>query len=142
MALPADVRQAAVSQVERYCDERVPEELRADIRLEHSVRGNAITIVERRPPWSELVGPSGRRRTSRSCATTTAAGRSTAAIVANAGGCTTTPSLPPTSDRCWKRSTKTRPASSGADRERPRSRRGGRRGSWPLDRDGGRIRCC
>jgi DUF3024 family protein len=57
IALPADVRQAAVSQVERYCDERVPAELRAQVRLEHGVRGNAITIVERRPPWSELVGP-------------------------------------------------------------------------------------
>jgi hypothetical protein len=27
------------------------------MRLELSVRGNSITIVERRPPWSELVGP-------------------------------------------------------------------------------------
>ena len=25
--------------------------------IEHAVRGNAITIVERRPAWSELVGP-------------------------------------------------------------------------------------
>jgi Protein of unknown function (DUF3024) len=57
MALPADVRQAALSQVEQFCNERVPEDLRAQVRLEHGVRGNAITIVERRPPWSELVGP-------------------------------------------------------------------------------------
>jgi len=54
VALPPDVREAAVSQVERYCDERVPAEARSDIRIEHAVRGNAITIVERRPPWSEL----------------------------------------------------------------------------------------
>jgi hypothetical protein len=35
----------------------VPAEARSEIRIEHSVRGSAITIVERRPPWSELVGP-------------------------------------------------------------------------------------
>jgi len=27
------------------------------LRIEHSVRGNAITIVERRPPWREELGP-------------------------------------------------------------------------------------
>jgi hypothetical protein len=57
MALPPDVREPAVSQVERYCEERVPAEARSEIRIEYSVRGSAITIVERRPPWSELVGP-------------------------------------------------------------------------------------
>jgi DUF3024 family protein len=55
--LPPDVRDAAVSQIERYCDEHVPAEVRSQVRIEHTVRGNAITIVERRPPWSELVGP-------------------------------------------------------------------------------------
>jgi len=30
---------------------------RGEVRIEYSVRGSAITIVERRPPWSELVGP-------------------------------------------------------------------------------------
>jgi hypothetical protein len=47
MPLPPDVREAAVSQVERYCDGRVPAEARSEIRIEHTVRGNAITIVER-----------------------------------------------------------------------------------------------
>jgi hypothetical protein len=54
--LPPDVREAAVAQVERYCDERVPAHVRSEIRIEHTVRGNAIAIVERRPPWSELAG--------------------------------------------------------------------------------------
>jgi hypothetical protein len=31
--------------------------MRSEMRLEHTVRGNAITIVERRPPWSDLAGP-------------------------------------------------------------------------------------
>jgi hypothetical protein len=57
MALPADVRETAVAQVERYCEARVPAEMRSELRIEHRVRGNAITIVERRPPWSQVVGP-------------------------------------------------------------------------------------
>jgi DUF3024 family protein len=57
MPLPADVRDAALADVERFCEEGVPADARSDMRLEHTVRGNAITIVERRPPWSRLVGP-------------------------------------------------------------------------------------
>ena len=51
MAIPSAVRDAAVARVERFCVDRVPEEARAEFRLEHTVRGNAITINERRPPW-------------------------------------------------------------------------------------------
>jgi hypothetical protein len=47
MPLPPDVREAAVSKVERYCDERVPAEARSELRVEHTVRGNAITLVAR-----------------------------------------------------------------------------------------------
>jgi hypothetical protein len=57
MPLPPEVRESAVAAVERHCEERVPAEARSEIRIEYSVRGSAITIVERRPPWSELVGP-------------------------------------------------------------------------------------
>jgi DUF3024 family protein len=57
MVLPVDVRETAMSDVERFCHARVPEDLRSKVRLEHRLRGNAITIVERRPPWSEHVGP-------------------------------------------------------------------------------------
>ena len=56
-ALPRDVHEPTVTRVARFCVECVPPEARAELRVEHSVRGNAITIVERRPPWSELVGP-------------------------------------------------------------------------------------
>jgi hypothetical protein len=51
MALPDPVS-AAVAQVEEFCKRRVPEEHRDAIRVEHRVRGNAITIFECRPPWS------------------------------------------------------------------------------------------
>jgi hypothetical protein len=57
MSLPPDVSEPAVAEVERYYEKRVPSEARSAIRIEYSVRGSAITIVERRPPWSEPVGP-------------------------------------------------------------------------------------
>ncbi len=56
MAIPELVRQAAAEQVEAFCD-RVPPEHRDEIRIEYTVRGNAITIVERRPPWHPGLGP-------------------------------------------------------------------------------------
>jgi hypothetical protein len=57
MPLPLDARDSALRQVEQFCRERVPEESLAQLRLEHALRGNSITLIERRPPWSELVGP-------------------------------------------------------------------------------------
>jgi hypothetical protein len=57
MPPPASVRDAAVAKVERFCHVRAPHEMGDEYRLEHTVRGGSITIVERRPPWSKLVGP-------------------------------------------------------------------------------------
>jgi Protein of unknown function (DUF3024) len=55
--VPPDTRDAALSAVEVFCESRIAEELRNEIRLECSRRGNAITIVERRHPWNpELIG--------------------------------------------------------------------------------------
>jgi len=51
MALPELVELAAVRQVEEFCDSRVPEHARDQVRLEFVVRGNSITLVERRAPW-------------------------------------------------------------------------------------------
>ncbi len=47
----------ALGAVELFCDSRVPEELRDEIRIECTVRGRSITIVERRPPWRPEAGP-------------------------------------------------------------------------------------
>jgi hypothetical protein len=55
--LPELVKLAAVRQVERFCDSRVPEHARDEVRLEFVVRGNSITLVERRAPWRSDVGP-------------------------------------------------------------------------------------
>lgn len=57
MPLPATVRDSAVRHVEMFCENRVPAEARSGVRLEHTVRGATITLIERRAPWSELVGP-------------------------------------------------------------------------------------
>ena len=47
----------ALAEVEAFCESRIPVGLRDQIRLEYAVRGNAITIVERRPPWRPDFGP-------------------------------------------------------------------------------------
>ena len=50
--LPETVRDAAVRQLDRYCDRREAD----DRRLEYVIRGDAITLVERRPPWRPMRG--------------------------------------------------------------------------------------
>ena len=57
MAIPELLRKAAAKQVEAFCEARIPAHVRDEIRLEPGVRGNAITIVERRPPWLAELGP-------------------------------------------------------------------------------------
>ena len=47
----------ALVAAEVFCESRIPERLREEIRLECSRRGRSVTIVERRPPWREDLGP-------------------------------------------------------------------------------------
>jgi len=56
-SLPELVRKGADRDVGRYCEERVPSHLRDRIRMEYEIRGNSVTIVERRPPWSPELPP-------------------------------------------------------------------------------------
>jgi hypothetical protein len=56
MPMPPAVRDEARRRVAAFCDSRVPVDLRGELRLEHAIRGSSITIVERRPPFSVLVG--------------------------------------------------------------------------------------
>lgn len=46
----------AMHAVEAYCESRVPEEMRDEMRIECARRGKSITIVERRPPWNPDYG--------------------------------------------------------------------------------------
>ena len=49
-----DPRDIALRAVQGFCETRVPRHLRDQMRVEARRRGNSITIVERRPPWSPL----------------------------------------------------------------------------------------
>jgi hypothetical protein len=49
--MPWDVRTRAELLLRAYCDRRVPEHARHQVRLEYELRGPAATIVERRVPW-------------------------------------------------------------------------------------------
>ena len=46
-----------IARVRRYCQRRVPPHAREQVRLESVVRGSAITIIERRAPWRDDLGP-------------------------------------------------------------------------------------
>jgi Protein of unknown function (DUF3024) len=48
----SDAKAAALRAVEDLCESRVPDDLRDEMRVECLRRGNAITVVERRAPWS------------------------------------------------------------------------------------------
>ncbi|MFC9839314.1 DUF3024 domain-containing protein [Rhodococcus sp. NPDC127530] len=46
-----------IARVQRWCGARVPEHARHEVRLECEVAARHLTIVERRAPWCEDVGP-------------------------------------------------------------------------------------
>jgi hypothetical protein len=50
------VRKGVERDMGRYCEERVPAHLRDKIGIEYELRGNSVTIIERRPPWREDLG--------------------------------------------------------------------------------------
>lgn len=62
-SLPELVRKSVERDVGRYCEERVPPHVRDKIRMEYEIRGNSVTIVERRPPWSPELPPEWSRLT-------------------------------------------------------------------------------
>src|SRR4051794_5030909 len=50
--------ESAVETVRSFCEARIPEDLRDEIRLDVPRRGRSITIHELRPPWDpERMGP-------------------------------------------------------------------------------------
>jgi hypothetical protein len=57
MALPELVRASALSMLNAYCERRAPEHLRDEVQVEARIRGDKITIVERRAPWRPDFGP-------------------------------------------------------------------------------------
>lgn len=55
-SLPELVRKKVEREVGHYCEDRVPPHVRDKIRNEYEIRGNSVTIVERRPPWRDDLG--------------------------------------------------------------------------------------
>jgi hypothetical protein len=56
------VPDTALVAIRRFCDQRVPSQLRDEIRVECDVRGQSVTISERRPPWRPDQGPTWSRQ--------------------------------------------------------------------------------
>jgi Protein of unknown function (DUF3024). len=46
-----------LAKIRRFAEGRVPPRARHQVRLELDVHGHAVTIVERRAPWSPTIGP-------------------------------------------------------------------------------------
>lgn len=46
-----------VARVERWCNARVPQDARHQVRVECEVEPRHVTIVERRAPWPPEAGP-------------------------------------------------------------------------------------
>jgi hypothetical protein len=53
MALP----EFDIAQVQRWCAARVPKHARHQVRVECQIASRHLTIVERRAPWREDLGP-------------------------------------------------------------------------------------
>jgi Protein of unknown function (DUF3024) len=53
MALP----ELDVARVQRWCAARVPEHARHQVRIECQLAPRHLTVVERRAPWHEDIGP-------------------------------------------------------------------------------------
>ena len=46
-----------IASVRRWCEQRVPEQIRNQVRVECDIGPGQLTIVECRPPWREGTGP-------------------------------------------------------------------------------------
>jgi hypothetical protein len=46
-----DLPETDLTRVQRWCQQRIPEHARHQVRLEHEVRGHDVILVERRVPW-------------------------------------------------------------------------------------------
>jgi hypothetical protein len=52
MRLPGDVQEQIEETLRNFCDKRVPEHARNEIRLSFSVRGNSVLLSEERQRWN------------------------------------------------------------------------------------------
>ncbi len=105
-----------VARVRRWCDERVPDTVRDQVRVECEVAARHLTIVECRPPWREDdMGTDGRGSRSRGSGTgrAAAAGRCTGVTAAFASTYATVWRPHPVSRSYCRRSSEIRQRSYG-----------------------------
>lgn len=57
MASPTHLSEIDLAKIRRFAEGRVPPRARHQVRLDVDVPGQAVTIVERRAPWSPTIGP-------------------------------------------------------------------------------------
>jgi hypothetical protein len=57
VAIPEPTRTQAIAVVKHFCDNRVPLKHQDQLRIDHVIRGNSITIRELRAPWRDDYGP-------------------------------------------------------------------------------------
>ena len=57
MSLRQAVRASAEAALQAFCERRVPESVRNEVRLEVAFRGNAAATYERRPPYVSSFTP-------------------------------------------------------------------------------------
>ena len=48
MPLPNDIRQQAQQRLSKYCEDRIPEYARDQLRMSYRIRGNHVTLIEER----------------------------------------------------------------------------------------------
>jgi hypothetical protein len=51
MALPELVKKRVEGKLKKYCEEKVPERVRDRVRVEFKIRGDNVTLLERRPAF-------------------------------------------------------------------------------------------
>jgi hypothetical protein len=69
MPLPDDIRDGVQQMLQLYCEARIPERVRHQLRLSFKIRGNYVTLIEQRPAmfdppnWIDIVVAQFRFRT-------------------------------------------------------------------------------
>jgi hypothetical protein len=56
-SLPELVSRKVERELGRYCENRIPPHVRDQIKMEFKIRGNWVTLIERRPPWRPERSP-------------------------------------------------------------------------------------
>jgi hypothetical protein len=55
MALPELIAVQADRALAAYCERRIPAHARHQVRMEYQRRGDAVTLIERRPVWDDAA---------------------------------------------------------------------------------------